>query len=342
MIPYDCYIDEGSPFKTEKLVKLKNFLTECGLDYDEQIEYTVTLNRNDGEILCTGSRHRNTLKCLAVAEQHQGEGYLDPIMSHLVTNAYNQQYTHLFVYTKPENATIFGSYGFYPLVHSSEILLMENQENKIRDYIIKELSQCPSIDENKKVGTIVMNANPFTNGHLYLIEQARKHCDILHLFILSSQGKGFPADVRFELVKQGCAHLEGVYLHKSSDYLISHATFPNYFIKDKKQASAANGELDLLLFCKYFKKPFQILTRFIGEEPFCAVTNQYNQQMKKILPEHGISVVVIPRLKTEDTIISATTVRNYLAEGRLSEIEPLVPPSTYRYLLSLKELPDEF
>lgn len=341
MIPYDCYIEEGSPFASGKLLKLKSFLTECGLDYDEQIEFTVTLCSSNGEILCTGSRHKNILKCLAISDELQGEGYLDTIMSHLITNAYSQQYTHLFIYTKPDYASIFSSYGFYNIIHTSEVLLMENKANGIKEYINKELSLCPYVDENAKIGAIVMNANPFTNGHLYLIEQALKKCDLLHLFILSSQGKGFSAEMRYELVKQGITHLNGVYLHKSSDYLISHATFPNYFIKDKKQASTVNGELDLALFCAYFKEAFHIQVRFIGEEPLCVVTNNYNQQMKKTLPEHGISVEEIPRLKSKDTVISATTVRNYLEDGKLSAIEPLVPPSTYRYLLSLMGVDNE-
>ncbi|EFA28598.1 ABC transporter, ATP-binding protein, partial [Haemophilus influenzae HK1212] len=33
-------------------------------------------------------------------------------------------------------------------------------------------------------GSIVMNANPFTLGHRYLIEQALQQCDHLHLFIV--------------------------------------------------------------------------------------------------------------------------------------------------------------
>ena len=49
--------------------------------------------------------------------------------------------------------------------------------------------------------------------------------------------------------------------------------------------------------------------------------------MKEILPTYGVSVTEIPRLEN----ISATAVRRLLAEGRLADIQPLVPETTYAY-----------
>ena len=49
--------------------------------------------------------------------------------------------------------------------------------------------------------------------------------------------------------------------------------------------------------------------------------------MKEILPAYGVSVTEIPRLEN----ISATAVRCLLAEGRLADIQPLVPETTYAY-----------
>ncbi len=38
---------------------------------------------------------------------------------------------------------------------------------------------------------------------------------------------------RFEMVKQGIFDLPNITLHSGSDYIISRATFPNYFLKDQ-------------------------------------------------------------------------------------------------------------
>ena len=44
--------------------------------------------------------------------------------------------------------------------------------------------------------------DPFTNGHLYLVEYAARHCDNLYVFVLSEDKSVFPADVRFSLVEK--------------------------------------------------------------------------------------------------------------------------------------------
>ena len=122
------------------------------------------------------------------------------------------------------------------------------------------------------MGSIVMNANPFTNGHRYLVETASRQCDQLHVFVLSADASEFPADVRLDLVTKGCEDLYNVYVHGSSDYLISHATFPDYFLKDKASGSEKAVELDLKIFGKYYQKTFGITHRFVGEEPFSKIT----------------------------------------------------------------------
>ena len=127
-----------------------------------------------------------------------------------------------------------------------------------------------------------------------------------------------------------------MYVHGSSDYLISHATFPDYFLKDKASSSEKAVELDLKIFGKYYQKAFGITERFVGDEPFSKITALYNQQMKKLLPEYGIQVTELPRYRCGSTIISATTVRQKFLEGSMEELQDFVPYSTYEYLISPK------
>ena len=137
-----------------------------------------------------------------------------------------------------------------------------------------------------------------------------------------------------ELVKKGCRDLKNVYVHGSSDYLISHATFPDYFLKDKAKASGEAVLLDLKIFGTYFKEAFHIDCRYVGEEPFSEITRVYNEEMKKILPQYGIEVREIPRCRNGEQVISATFVRKKFLEGDWEGLKELVPETTYTYLLS--------
>lgn len=327
------YLEEGFPFTGRRLEKLKAFLKKSGLDYDSQIQYSVMLCTRDGRVAGCGSRQDNVLKCIAIEEGFQGEGLLQAVVTELAKNACQKGFPHLFLFTKPKYREIFGDMGFYYVMDTSDMLLMENRRDGIREYVTEEAGPFQGIEKGP-VGAIVMNANPFTRGHRYLIEQAARDCGLLHVFVLSQDSSEFPAQVRLELVREGCRDLDGVYVHGSSKYLISHATFPDYFLKDKARASDQAAVLDLKIFGTYFKEAFHIDRRYVGEEPFSPITRLYNQQMKKLLPGYGIEVVEIARARQEDQVISATLVRKRFLQGKLEEVEKLVPPSTYAYLVS--------
>lgn len=320
----------GYPFKGYTLNKLKKFLENLDLSYDEGIQFTVGFFDDNDEIVATGSLEDNVLKCIAVSEEHQGEGLTASVISRLISEAYDNNQDHLFLFTKPENMIMFSDLGFYPITQTENVLLMENVKDGIRKFVNSlENPNCEGV-----AGAIVANCNPFTKGHQYLIETASKQCDLLHLFILSEDKSFFPSDVRYELVKKGVGHIENVIVHKTSNYLISSATFPTYFIKEKQDAVNINCALDLSIFYEYFAKTLNIKKRFVGNEPYCKVTNAYNREMKKFLIPKGVEVIEIPRLKEGDTEISASRVRKLLAEGNFEEIKKIVPESTLEYLVS--------
>lgn len=324
------YEDYGYPMKGIKLQKLKNFLLKEQLSYDDGIEFTINLCGSKGQIAATGSLEGNILKCIAVSNDYQGEGLAAKIVTTLVSHGAELGYNHMFLFTKPDNINIFSDLGFYLIAKTDNVVLMENYKNGISEFVKTMKSQ----DINDNVGAIVLNCNPFTNGHLYLIETAAKQCDLLHLFVVSEDKSIFPEKVRFELVKNGVEHLYNVVVHPTSDYLISCATFPSYFIKDKKQAENINCILDLTIFCDYFAKILGINKRFVGTEPYCKVTSAYNKQMKEFLSIRGIEFVEIPRYEENNVAISASEVRKLLAEKNYDKLKKMVPKVTYDFLLS--------
>ncbi len=320
----------GYPFTGERLNKVKAFLKENRLDYDDGILFTVNLFDHENEIIATGSMADNILKCIAISDRYQGEGLCASVLTHLLTHAAKEGLTHLFLFTRPANKSIFSGLGFYPIVETPDVLMMENKKNGLQSFV--DSLYRPEI--NSDIGAIVANCNPFTNGHLYLIETAARACKWLHLFILSEDKSDFSTEVRYRLVCEGVSHLKNVTVHGTSHYLISTATFPTYFIKNKAKINEINCTLDLTLFKDYFAKNLNITKRFVGTEPFCPVTAKYNEQMKAFFDGTGIEVVEIPRLLAEGEGISASRVRRLMAQGDYASIQLLVPPATYDYILS--------
>ncbi len=311
----------------QKLEKWKAFLSRMELDADENTERTVLLWEDD-EIIACGSRQGNLLKCIAVDPAHQGEGLTATLLTHLRQDAFAAGHDHLFLYTKPKNEAMFASLFFYPVAKTGDVLLMENRKNGIAGFL-----DSLTVPETEGVtGAIVMHCNPFTRGHRFLVETAAKQCNRLLLFVLSEEGGPFPAADRLELVKQGTADLPGVTVLPSGPYLISSATFPTYFLKDKTRLETVQCQLDATVFARHFAPRFSITRRFVGTEPLCAVTNNYNEALKTCLPPLGVEVTEIPRLEEGGQPISASRVRALLGQNRPEELRHLVPESTYRYL----------
>jgi len=320
------YLVTGKPMSGTALKKLEAFLHTCGLDYDAGIDFTCTLEE-DGEIIATASLDGATLKCIAVSPMHQGEDLTARLITELRREAFSRGYDHLMLFTKPGNQMLFRPFGFYPVMRTADCLLMENKRNGLEAYL-KDLKPAGGAC----IGAIVANCNPFTLGHRYLIEQASKQCDQLHLFILSERKSAFSPEVRMALAKAGCADLKNVHIHPTGPYMVSSATFPSYFIKDKARVEGIYCDMDIRIFAEKIAPALGIARRYVGTEPNCPVTRFYNEQMKFRLPEYGIELIEIPRREEGGAAISASRVRALLNENKLGEIRPLVPETTFEYL----------
>jgi [citrate (pro-3S)-lyase] ligase len=326
-------IRTGFPFHGKYLAELRAFLADNGLKYDERIGFSFCLVE-DERIAASGSLDGNVLKCIAVSPLYQAEGLAARIVSGLVDEAARNGIFHLFLFTKPENENLFGNLGFYVIAKTGEALLMENRKTGVADFV--SALQKPAGADGGAVGAVVMNCNPFTRGHQYLVETAADRCGLLHVFVVSENKSAFPADVRYRLVKAGTSHIPNVLVHPTGPYLISAATFPDYFFKDTVSPGEINTVLDLTVFAERFARPLNISRRFVGTEPHDPVTAAYNRQMADFLPRYGIEVVEIERLAADGQAVSASRVRELLAENKMEAIRGLVPPATFEFLLTGK------
>lgn len=305
--------------------EIRSFLTERGLTMEGGADYCAVLRDFDGKMAACGCLDGSVIKYVAVAPSAEGEGAAAKIVSELVNEAARRGREHLFLFTKPGNETMFRSLGFYPVTRTADAVMLEDR----RDGIARFIASLPKAEGIK--GACVVNCDPFTLGHRYLLETAANACDFLYVFVVSEDAAHFPAKDRYELVKKGTADIKNLFIARSEDYLVSRATFPAYFIKDRVKAEDVRTEMDIAVFGTVIAPGLGITKRYVGTEPFCPVTRAYNEKMKELLPALGIELVEIPR--KDD--ISASAVRRYLKAGDFASLQKLVPQTTYEYLKNL-------
>lgn len=329
----DYAIGKISSHDTRSLAAVNTLLQEEGIRLDPNTDYTCAMFDEDMNVIATGSCFGNTLRCLAVSHHHQGEGLMNQIITHLINVQMERGNSHLFLYTKCNAAKFFHDLGFYEIVRMpNQIVFMENKRRGFEDYLA-HLKQESAGHFQGKIAALVMNCNPFTLGHQYLVEKAARENDVVHLFMVSEDQSLFPFDVRKQLILEGTAHLPNVICHESGSYIISQATFPSYFQQNEEAVIKSNVAIDLQIFTQ-IAETLGIQRRYVGEEPFSQVTNLYNRAMLEALPKAGMECVVVPRKAENGLAISASAVRQAIHDGEMEKVKNWVPATTWAFLQS--------
>jgi len=306
----------------------KNLIERNGLTFDLDFDELFGIHEL-GELIAAGARRGNILKMLAVEPTHQGGPLLGEVVTSLVTQGLDAGFESFFVYTKPEFAPSFEALNFTLLASQGKVALLEYGKG-----IKHWLASKSSLLSAGVSGAVVMNCNPFSLGHRYLIETAAQRVDNLYVFVVREDRSVFTFETRFRLVQEGVRDIRNVILLDSSQYIVSAATFPTYFLKKDDPVARIQMELDVQLFASRIAPFFGITRRFVGTEPNCQLTGSYNDAMKRLLPLHGIEVTEIERKQTASGVISASSIRNLIAHRDLDRLQDYVPPSTLSYLLS--------
>jgi len=313
-----------------EIQKVKALLKQNGLSYEDHVNHTIGLF--DGDLLiATGSLDDNVIKMLAVDVKYQGEHHLSTILTKLISILNQERKYKFFVYTKPNNKKFFLDYNLFLIYEDQHILFFENKIDTIVE-TLHELKYQLNLSRGS-TASLVMNCNPMTNGHLYLIETAAKSHDHVLIFLVEENKSFFPFDVRFKIVKKALKKLKNVKVIPSTPYIISTATFPTYFSKTVNESTLLYTTLDIHIFKTYFMNILGIDYRYVGTEPLDPLTNIYNETMKQIL---GDQLVIIERLKNHEVAISASFIRTLAKERKYEEIKKLVPQATYQFLKSKK------
>lgn len=351
------YISEAPLSLNSVRRRVEAFLAANGLRLAPLDRYVVVTRDEDGdEILAGGGLDGNVIKCVAVSESARSEGLMNILVSRLIAIAREEGRDSVKAFTKPENEGIFKSLGFALIASSPNAILMENGRGGLPEY----KKYLASLARPGRNGAIVMNANPFTKGHRYLVEQAASLVDNLYVIVVREDRSRFPYAERKAMIEAGCAGLDNVVVCEGSDYAISAATFPTYFLKKLDDATDTQIALDLDLFVNHIAKPLGVTVRFAGSEPEDALTRRYNELMAEILPGTSVAVVrqdhqpdpelvegsavrqarrpidfvEIPRLEQNGKPLSATSLRRALDKGNLKEAMEYIPESSIPYLVA--------
>lgn len=351
-----------NPATPRQRQRIEAFLKRNGLRIDDMNYYAAALD-DDGEMIAGGGLKDDVIKCVAVDDAHKGEAIANTLVSHLISHANQEGYSCIKLFTKPKNRQLFESLSFRLLAEAPEAILMETGIGGISNTVkalkkIKEESE--KYKENNKEcredskeckentsylntstshhlttttpprGVVVMNCNPFTLGHRYLIEQAAKQVKRLYVMVVREDCSLFAYTERKAMVEQGVADIENVTVIDGSDYAISRATFPTYFLKRLDDAADTQMLLDLDLFRRHIAPALGATVRFVGTEPTDQLTRRYNQLMHEALKD----VREIDRLAKDGNAVSASRVRKAMEQGDMNTIRQLVPPTTLPYIIA--------
>ena len=353
-----------NPTTPRQRQRIEAFLKRNGLRFDD-MHYYAAITDDDGEMIAGGGLKGNVIKCVAVDDAHKGEAIANTLISHLIAHANEEGHSNVMLFTKPKNRQLFESLSFRLLAEAPEAVLMETgigginnmveQLKKIKEEgeVCKENNQECKKEEKTNLnittpqhlnpspsqplttttplrGVVVMNCNPFTLGHRYLIEQAAKQVERLFVMVVREDCSLFAYAERKAMVEQGVAHLKNVTVIDGSEYAISQATFPTYFLKRLDDAADTQMLLDLDLFRRHIAPALGTTVRFVGTEPTDQLTRRYNQLMHEVLAD----VIEIVRLEKKGNAVSASRVRKAMEQGDMSTIRQLVPPTTLPYIIA--------
>ncbi len=281
-----------------------DLLAKCNLSVPKGIDYTVGVFNDDGRLVATGSLKNDMIQGIAVDPDFQGEDLTAKVFTHLIQTTENES---LYLFTKPDKVQQFVGLGMRHVATARPYAALlewgsegvKSFQDKIGEFAGEEAS------------CLVMNCNPFTLGHRYLIEKAASESKKVFVFVVEENASLFSYEDRLEMIRMGTYDLENVVVLGGGRYMISDVTFPSYFTKEEDLAKAHTA-MDAEIFASCIAPVLNVNRRYVGTEPNSNVTLVYNEALKKRLPRAGIEVVEVPRLEVDGEAVSASKVRGLL------------------------------
>ena len=193
---------------------------------------------------------------------------------------------------------------------------------------------------------VIINANPFTFGHRYLVELASRRSSHVIVLVIQgrpeSGGKGnheetgivFPFSDRLEMTGRCLSDMENITVLPSGPYLISRDDFPEGFLSDTMGKVPAHAALDAMVIC-HICNSLGIRKIFAGDEPRDEMSEIHLNALRQACLKDRIMLRVAERKRLGEKYISSSMVRQDIADGRTDEIRMLVPDTVLEYIRRL-------
>lgn len=320
---------------TEK-ERITSFLEQFGLRFESNIDQTVYMEDESG-IIATLSASKYILKCLAVKPEYRSENLAVTLVSEMIKRLHSAGIYYFQVFTKPEYREVFLSLGFSPVLETDKVAVMEGGESNINSCIEKMRVQMKynlgmdSVSGESDIACAVINGDPFTNGHLKLVEYAAARHKYVLVFVVQEDCSYFTFKERFAMAYLALKPISNVLILPSSEYIVSKATFPGYFLKTADETTAEYAKYDALIFDKYFMPGLGIRKRYVGTET-SDYMRIYNQTLQDVLKD---KLEIVPRFEENGEVISANKVRSLIKEGKTEEALQFIPRNNYSVIQAI-------
>lgn len=308
--------------------RVVDFLALQGLNYEHNVDKTIFIEDDDNNVVGTVSAARYIIKCLAVSSYLRGENLAVTLVGEMIKRLHDDGIFYYQVFTKAEYKDVFESFGFKTLVLTATTAMLEGGDgciSKVLDGIKVQMKYNLNIPDagnpDNDVACIVLNGDPFTLGHLALAEYALDRHKYLVVFVLEEDGSYFSADERYALAYLALKPYRNVLTVRSTKYVVSRSTFPQYFLKSADEATGQYAEFDARIFADYFMPTLGLIKRYVGSET-TDYMSVYNATLKSVL---GDKVEEVPRFGECGHEFSAKSVRALLRDGDIEGAARLVP-----------------
>lgn len=311
--------------------KIINFLQEFQLNYTE-VDLTIVAWKQN-KIIGVCSKKNNLIKNIAIADEYKGLNIANTMVTMVIKAIWQEDYKNIFVITKFENKKIFFDLNFKLIYENEKIsfLAVNDADYKsYKDYIL-------NLEYKSKTAFIILNANPMTLGHRYLIDQAAKENDLVYLIPVNEDSSFFTTTERIEIISENIKDINNVKLLNGTDYLISKNLFPSYFLQSDEDSIREQAMLDANLFCDFVSGKKNIC-RYVGDEPFSKTTNKYNLILNEVLNNKNITLKIIKRCEINEKPISASKVREAIFNKDLKTVKQMVSTKTFAIISNEKFL----
>lgn len=190
-------------------------------------------------------------------------------------------------------------------------------------FYIRKYFHGVDLGQYKTAACCVLNGNPFTEGHRYLVRRAAEETEHVYLLTVEDDSSLFSFGERYAMAVEAVRDLKNVTVVPSGIFQGNAPRFPAYFAKVYTEDTRQQAEADMEAFAS-LAELLHVTHRYLGEESSDPVTNELNLAACRLLPKHGIQPVILGRKESEGCAISGSYVRKLAAEDD-PDLERFVP-----------------